>query len=264
MSNTEFDVPDMDPTNGGQVDAADGANAGYDGPVLQIDEYSDYKIPVRVDGQETFVPLAEAVQGYQRQADYTRKTQEVAQQRQELQVVAAIKQALENDPAGTIQALSEHYGVGYAPQGAPQASDDSYDPWGYEGAADTSDPRLGQLEQRIAAFEKAQAQQQLEGEISRLQAKYGESFNAQEVLAQAVATGNSNLEHVHKLIDYDRVTSTVRAQQTAASKTQQTVEAKKAAQVVSSGGSAGARAVADAPIRSIRDAWAAAKADQGV
>lgn len=265
MSFTDNDVPEMDPTDGGQVDGVDGANAGYDGPILAVDEYSDYKIPVRVDGEEMYVPLAEAVQGYQRQADYTRKTQEVAQQRQELQVVAAIKQALENDPAGTIQALSDHYGVNVTPAGVPASSvDDQYDPWGYGGATDTPDPRLSQLEQRIAAFEKAQAQQQLEAEIGRLQTKFGESFNAQEVLAQAVAMGNSDLEQVYKLIDYDRVTSTVRAQQQAASKTQKTVEAKKAAQVVSSGGSAGSRAVVDTPIRSIRDAWSAAKSEYGV
>jgi hypothetical protein len=265
VSFTDYEVPEENPTDGGQVDAVDGADAGFDGPVLQVDEYADYKVPVRVDGQEMFVPLAEAVQGYQRQADYTRKTQEVAQQRQELQVVAAIKQALDNDPEGTLQALSEHYGVGVAPRGAqPAAVEDPYSDWGFDGTTSAPDPRLSQLEQRIALFEKAQAQQQLEAEISRLQTKYGDSFNAQEVLAQAVASGDSDLERVYKLIDYDRVASTSKAQQQVASKTQQAVAAKKAAQVVSSGGSAVTQAMTDGPIRSIRDAWAAAKAQHGV
>lgn len=260
MSFTDSDVPEMDPTVGGQVDAADGAEAGFDGPILPIDEYRDFHVPVRVDGEELLVPLAEAVQGYQRQADYTRKTQEVAQQRQELQVVAAIKQALDNDPVGTLQALSEHYGVGGLPQAAPQQTQyDSDDVWGFGGATDTPDPRLSQLEQRIAAFEKAQAQQQLEAEIGRLQTKYGDSFNAQEVLAQAVASGDSDLERVYKLIDYDRVANASRAQQQQAAKTQQAVAAKRAAQVVSSGTSAVGKTVNDSPIRSIRDAWAAAK-----
>lgn len=263
MDNTDFDVTD-NPIDDGQVGTDDGADAGFDGPVLAIDEYKDFHIPVRVDGEEMYVPLAEAVQGYQRQADYTRKTQEVAQQRQELQVVAAIKQALDNDPAGTIQALSEHYGVGVAPQGAPQVQDDPYGDWGFSsGASDTPDPRLSQLEQRIAAFEKQQAQAQLDAEIQRLQSKYGEAFNAQEVLAQAVATGQSNLENVYKLISFDRIASGAVQQQQAAAKVQTQVAAKKAAQVVSSGGSAGARAVVDSPIRSIRDAFAAAKQELG-
>lgn len=264
MSFTESDVPEFDPTDSGQVDAADGAEAGFDGQILPIDDYKDFHVPVRVDGEEILVPLVEAVQGYQRQADYTRKTQEIAQQRQDLQVVAAIKTALDNDPVGTLQALSEHYGVGVAPQGAPQTSYESDDMWGFGGATEQSDPRLSQLEQRIAQFEKAQAQAQLEAEIGRLQAKYGESFNAQEVLAQAVASGDSNLERVYKLIDYDRVAVQGRAQQQVATKTQQAVAAKKAAQVVSSGGSAGGQVVSDASIRSIRDAWAAAKQEHGV
>ncbi len=172
------DVQDDGPVEHGQVEDLDGAEGG--GPVLPVDEYATYMVPVRVDGEEIMVPLSEAVQGYQRQADYTRKTQEVAQQRQELQVVAAIKQALESDPTGTIQALSEHYNVATNTVAPSQDYDED---WSY--GTTEQDPRLSQLEQRIAAFEKAQAQAQLDAELGRLQAKYGETFSAQEVLAQA-------------------------------------------------------------------------------
>jgi len=50
-------------------------------------EYSlptDYKIKVKVNGQEQEVTLDELKNGYQRQSDYTQKTQEVAQQKQAL------------------------------------------------------------------------------------------------------------------------------------------------------------------------------------
>ena len=251
------DVQDDGPVGYGQVTNLDGAEDR--GPVLAVDEYAAYMVPVRVDGEEIMVPLSEAVQGYQRQADYTRKTQEVAQQRQELQVVAAIKQALESDPTGTIQALSDHYNVATTSVPPSQGYDDD---WSY--GTTEQDPRFSQLEQRVAAFERQQAQAQLDAEIGRLQSKYGESFSAQEVLAQAVALGNSDLEQVYKLTNFDRIVEVAQARHKEASKTQKTVEAKKAAQVVSSGGSAGSRAVVDTPIRSIREAWAAAKADQGV
>lgn len=44
----------------------------------------DYKVKVKIDGVEQEIPLAELKNGYSRQSDYTQKTQELAQQRQEL------------------------------------------------------------------------------------------------------------------------------------------------------------------------------------
>lgn len=44
----------------------------------------DYKVKVKIDGIEQEIPLSELKNGYSRQSDYTQKTQELAQQRQEL------------------------------------------------------------------------------------------------------------------------------------------------------------------------------------
>jgi hypothetical protein len=41
------------------------------------DEYADRNVKLNVAGEEVDVPLKEALAGYQRQADYTRKTQEL-------------------------------------------------------------------------------------------------------------------------------------------------------------------------------------------
>ena len=41
----------------------------------------DQLVTIKVDGQEIQVPLSELKNGYQRQADYTRKTMEVSEQR---------------------------------------------------------------------------------------------------------------------------------------------------------------------------------------
>jgi hypothetical protein len=45
---------------------------------------SDFKVKVKVNGQEQEVTLDELKNGYQRQSDYTQKTQEIAQQKQAL------------------------------------------------------------------------------------------------------------------------------------------------------------------------------------
>jgi len=61
---------------------------------------------VKVDGAESEVTLSELQQGYQRQADYTRKTQELASERQRLELDEAIVSALEPDPQAALTALS--------------------------------------------------------------------------------------------------------------------------------------------------------------
>ena len=91
-------MSDYDPALGGDPSPSeggpgDGAAAGdgqttdqpaYEEPknYLDVDEVADRYVRVRVDGQDVEVPVREALQGYSRTADYTRKTQELAAQRQ--------------------------------------------------------------------------------------------------------------------------------------------------------------------------------------
>jgi hypothetical protein len=101
-----------------------------------------------------------------------------------------------------------------------------------------------------------------------LQTKYGDDFNPQEVVAAAIAQGSSNLEAVYKQIAFDRVAAKAEAaKQLAVDKTAQqekVIEAKRNAGVVSSGSSAKAAKDEAGPIRSVSDAWAAAKKQYGV
>ena len=83
------------------------------------EEPSGEMYAVKVDGVDQEVSLEELRDGYQRQSDYTRKTQELASERRRLQQAEAIVQSLESDPDGTIKALSEAFGV--TPEEAQQA-----------------------------------------------------------------------------------------------------------------------------------------------
>lgn len=256
MSDTSTDSLEFEPTDGGQFDDGDGAEAELQ--FLDINEYSDHHVTVKVDGEELTVPLSEAIAGYSRQADYTRKTQELASQKQELQWASAIRQALDNDPSGTIDLLAEHYNVSRKQAQAmvdddPYLSDTSWD--------DPMDKRLKEIDQRVRSFEQAQAQAKLEMEISRLQSKYGEEFDPQEVVSTALAQGNTNLEAVYKQIAFDRLSS---KKQATASKEAGVKEAKKAASVVSGASSAKTASDNSGPIRSIADAYNAAKRHHGV
>ena len=53
---------------------------------------------VKIDGEESEVTLKELQDGYQRQADYTRKTQELSAERDRLRHAESIVSALESDP----------------------------------------------------------------------------------------------------------------------------------------------------------------------
>lgn len=224
--------------------------------LLPVDEFGDKYVSVVVSGEEVRVPLKEALSGYQRQADYTRKTQELSEQRRQVQFGAALQEALQNDPQGTLALLSQHYGVGQT----PFEEEDLY--------ADPVEKQFKHLEQRIQAFEQQKAMDQLERTVQSLQSRYGSDFDANEVVAKALAIGSTDLEAVYKQIAFDRVWSESSAiRQEKAKKDEEAkkvIQAKRQAGVVSSGSSAKSADVSAKPITSLRDAFEAAKRQHSV
>lgn len=236
----------------GQVDAdveTGDAPAGEPREYFAWDEYADKPVKLTVDGEEIEVPLAEALNGYQRQADYTRKTQELAEQRRQVQFASALQEALQNDPKSTLELLSQHYGVA----GEPTSEEDEF--------LDPVEKQYRQLESRIQAFEQEKAMRELENQIESLSRRYGELFDANEVVAKALATGSTNLEAVYKQIAFDRLyeQSKTKGATKVTPEEKKIVEAKRDASIVSKGASAKSADVSSKPIRSIRDAFESAK-----
>ena len=224
--------------------------------LLPVDEYGDKYVSVSVGGEEIQVPLKEALSGYQRQADYTRKTQELSEQRKQVQYGVALQEALQNDPNGTLALLSQHYGV------AQQPSEEE------ELYMDPVEKQYRQLDQRLAAFEQQKAMDQLERTVQSLQTRYGSDFDANEVVSKALALGSSDLEAVYKQVAFDRLyedASAVRhLREKKAQEQTQVTQAKRQASVVSSGSSASSADVSAKPITSLRDAYEAAKRQHSV
>jgi hypothetical protein len=212
--------------------------------------------------------LSEVTAGYQRQSDYTRKTQELAEQRQQLQWANAIAQALDNNPNETIKLLQQHYGVSAAE--AQKIADNAVEQSeGSDGWVDPVEARVQQLDSRIRQFEEEREYQRLAGEVQRLQSTYGEDFDPQEVIGQALATGNANLEAVFKQIAFDKLRARLQAteqySENKAAEEAAILEAKRAGGVVAGGSSAAGETVVDSgPIRTVSDAWAAAKRSYGI
>lgn len=267
---TEFnDTVDAGPTDSGQAVSVDSGvvdTPSYE--YVDTSAFADKYVKVKVDGQDLDVPFTEALSGYQRQADYTRKTQELATQRSQLEFATTLQQALEADPQNTLQILSRHYGVATANQMVQDAQG--------QGAVDNQIPefddplerRVWEMDQRFQALEQERASDQLRKEISRLQSTY-EDFNPQEVVQTAIRMGTSDLEGVYKQVAFDRVVAKLNAQSEAQriqqQQTGQIVDSKRNAGFVSGGSSA--NGPSDSPvgrITSVADAWAAAKMQIGM
>lgn len=258
MEIENFESEAVDPIEyDGQVESGEETTTEYTPEYIDYDSFADKYVKVQLDGEELEVPLKEAVSGYQRQADYTRKTQQLAEERKSVQFAQAIQQALDNDPAATVELLKNHYGL------TQQDVFEEDDLW-----ADPMEKQYKQLEKRLASFEEQQAMNELERTIGGLQQKYGEDFDANEVVSAALAQGTSNLEAVYKQMAFDRLYSREQAQRELQSRKvqqeQKIVQAKRSSGIVAGGSSAQGSSTDSAPITSLRDAFSAAKQQLGI
>jgi len=210
---------------------------------------------VKVDGSEEQVSLEELRDGYQRQSDYTRKTQELASERKRLQQAEAIVTSLEADPEGTMSALADAFGIS-----TNQASKTTeVDPYSAAWGDDTPDPtedRIRGLEQKLAAQDRVHRRQQVEKQVEDLKGQYGE-FDAHDLFQHALANKITNLEAALTHMRYDDVSR--RAQKL--EQDQERTEAKRDASVVTPSGSkqAGSSKAAPEKVSSIREAFENAK-----
>ena len=236
----------------GQVEELGEAGVIEEPDFFDYTDVADKVVKIQVNGEEVTVPLQEALAGYQRQADYTRKTQELSEQRKQVEFAATLAQSLEQDPAGTLQALQQHYGVA----NQSEVEDEWLDP---------AEKQMRQLEQRIQAFEQSKAMDELTKTIDKLQSKYGEDFNPDEVVAKAIATGMTDLEAVFKQVAFDKVYSKASESSKKLADEQARVQAKRSATIVSTGASSkGGNPAATTAPKTVFEAFEQAKKGLGL
>lgn len=237
------------------------------------DDVANRYVRVKVDGQDEEVPLREALSGYSRTADYTRKTQELAQQRQQAEYALTVERALQAQPAETLRLLAQQYGVDFGPQAPAPAPD--YDD--YENPyADPTERRLIELERQNQAlsrqWEERQAHETLRTTIGQIQQRYQLNENdVREVVSTALqrGMGPEGFDLIWKNIAFDRaMTLQQQAQAKRAAETQQRQQAgANAAQLVGNGGSATRAGTSPAPTNTgpmtIAEAFAQAEKDLG-
>lgn len=119
------------------------------------DTVADKPVRVKVQGDELEVPFKELRDGYMRQADYTRKTQELQSLRQRAEWADQVQQAFESDPLGTLRAFEDAFGQPQAASQIPQ----------FDGI---DDPELAPIVQAFQAqqAELAELRQQMSSQMS--------------------------------------------------------------------------------------------------
>ncbi len=205
---------------------------------------------IKVDGEEQTVTLEELQSGYQRQADYTRKTQELASDRQRLQQAEAIANALESDPAGTISALSTAFGVSDT-QASPE-SDDSWEDM------DPTEQRIARIEAQMESQAAAARQQAIDKEVVELKSKYGD-FDERALFQHALSNGIPNLDAAYAHMRFGEVAASAAKAQA----DREVTESKRSTPAVEGGKTVQAGAVVSnndgQQAGSIREAFALAK-----
>ena len=207
---------------------------------------------VKVDGGEQQVSLEELRDGYQRQSDYTRKTQELASERKRLEQAEAIVSSLESDPESTLRALGDAFGISATPE---QSGDPGGSSW--DEPDDATSKRLQELEGRVQGYDRLHKKQALEKQVTVLKGKYGD-FDQSELFQHALRNKIGNLEAALTHMRYNDVATKAEKLE----KEQERLEAKRGANVVEPSGSKQAgssRKSSDKPVSSIREAFESAK-----
>lgn len=220
---TQAAAPEAAPAESGQAPAehaeAAPAPATPEGPSISFE----------VDGEQVTVSQADAPQHFLRQADYTRKTQALAEQREALADAEALRVALEADPAATIQVLQDAYGL--TPQQAQAAAAQQQEP------LDPEEERWQRVEGFMQQTQQTQMQQQVEYELQQVEAQAEQlglpKVGRSELIAHAIQNEIPNLGAAYRDMIFDQVRQQQAEQQ---SQQDQAIQQQKAAAAFVEGG----------------------------
>lgn len=158
------ETPDVDPVESTEEDTvepeetedADEAEPESDSDepqLLNLDEYGDLRVPVKVNGEERIITLAEAAKGYQLEADYRKKTSSLAEERRALEAQTAQWEEQFNRQQQQYAELLEQV-VGKPPD--PSLAED--DPYEYNRLRAKWDAKQAEVQQARQEAERRQAE----------------------------------------------------------------------------------------------------------
>jgi hypothetical protein len=219
---------------------------------LDLEAYGAHVVPIKVDGEDQYVAVAEAAQGYMRQADYTRKTQVAAE-------ALRLAAHLEQDPERTLRALAGAYEIdlGGTPAGIPGGQDPPE-------PVDPEEARWQEVQQFMQTSQMREVQTQIERELADLHTQFGE-FDEGPLIQHAVDRKALSLRDAYASLNFDAVyTQTDTAKRKAAVDAQALASKRTAPQLATATNSGAAVAGAASPSMTVAEAFAAAKQQLGI
>lgn len=185
------------------ADVDNDVDAGTGDEPFDWQAYADQLVPIVHNGEETKVSLKELRDGFMRHDDYTRKTQEVAQVRERAQWAESVQAAFDRDPAGTIRAFAEAYGLLEQAnnQGQSNGSLDDLDEdvRPFAERALQAEQQVAEVRRQMEAIEYQRIQDEVRAEMADMKSRYGDSFDPEATLREAAAR-NITLEDAHVLL----------------------------------------------------------------
>lgn len=180
---------------------------------FDFDSIKDKSVEVTVNGETFKVPLTELRNGYMRQADYTRKTQQVAADADTIRWAREMQEAFRVDPAGSIRYLQEQFG--YLDEPDPLAD---VDPEMQPIVAELwrTQQQLVELQQKQEQLDQERVNNQVRAELDQMKSRYPD-FDPLEVLPIAIDNGLT-METAYKIWKADRVEAESETQRVAREK----------------------------------------------
>lgn len=200
--------------------------------LLDIGQFGDKLVEITVDGETQTVPLSEAASGYMRQSAFTRKTQDLANQRKELEPYISVAEAFERDPEAATLALANYYGFN---PNAGQRQVPQDDGWGHEeDEVDPRDAEIQELKRQMKALATNQSAQYIDKEAHQLVERYP-GVDPEEVKRHALANNMPNLEVAARDLLFDERNDAWESLRSKREADAKVIEQKKQAGVVSPG-----------------------------
>jgi hypothetical protein len=238
------------------------------------DDIAERYVRVKVDGQDAEVPLREALQGYSRTADYTRKTQELAAQRQQAEYALTVQRAIQSNPAEALGLLARQYGVAYE-QPSNEGYENDYEDDDDDQFTDPLERQIREQQRQISRLTEVQetrnAQEILQSAIGGLQRRYQlDDATIRQVVGTALQNrmGPESFDMIYKNIAFDRAQQLrgQQLQQRQAAEASRSAARDRAGQLIGTGGSSnGAGGVPTSGGNpSIHEAFAAAEREHNV
>lgn len=208
---------------------------------VEVDDPDNRFVRVKVNGEDVEVPFSELQKGYSRESDYTRKTQELAQQRDELGYWTQVAQAMRVDPQATLALLARQHNLTIGQAQQLQAQHDQ--PPQFD---DPLEKQVWEQQQEIKrlreTYEQDAADRQLNSAVAQLQQNGATDEDVRAVVEVAYRNGLGieQFPMIYQSIAFQRLQQ--RAQMSLADQQRQAAEtqrrqqaAQQAGQLVSSG-----------------------------